>query len=457
MRIEFLGGVGTVTGSRTMLTTRAGRVLVDCGLFQGLKSLRLKNWDQFPVDPKTIQAIFLTHAHLDHSGYLPRIVKEGFRGPIYSSMPTADLCKILLFDSAKLMEEEARYANKRGYSKHTPALPLYESIDVDRTLTLFEPIQVGAPFEAFGLSAEFFKVGHILGACGIRLTGTSAEDAASIVFSGDLGRPHDEVMVSPDAPLESDYLVVESTYGDRRHPPETPLDELANCIKDAMQSGGVLLIPAFTVGRAQQLLYAIARLKKEKRIPAIPVHVDSPMATDVTELYMKSTGFHRLGPDECVEMLRDEVRFVRTPEDSKKLDEAGSARIIVSASGMATGGRVLHHLHALAGDARNTILFAGFQAAGTRGAALVSGIDEIKIHGQYIKVIARVKNLGSFSAHADCDETLSWLAARPKNKALKRIFVNHGEPSAADALRRRITERFGWECAIPNIGDAWEL
>jgi metallo-beta-lactamase family protein len=457
MRVEFLGGVGTVTGSRTMLTTRVGRVLVDCGLFQGLKSLRLKNWDQFPVNPKSIQAIFLTHAHLDHSGYLPRMVKEGFRGPIYCSMPTADLCKILLFDSAKLMEEEARYANKRGYSKHAPALPLYESTDVERTLTLFEPIQVDAPIEAFGMRADFFKVGHILGACGIRLSETTQEGAISIVFSGDLGRPHDDVMVAPDAPLESDYLVVESTYGDRRHPQETPIEELANCISEALLSGGVLLIPAFTVGRAQQLLYAIARLKKEKRIPAIPVHVDSPMATDVTELYLKSTGFHRMGPEECVEMLRDEVRFVRSPEDSKKLDEAGPARIIISASGMATGGRVLHHLHALASDKRNTILFAGFQAAGTRGAALVSGVDEVKIHGQYIKIRAKVKNLGSFSAHADYEETMSWLATRPKGKPLKRIFVNHGEPSAADALRRRISERFGWECSLPNIGDAWEL
>jgi len=264
-------------------------------------------------------------------------------------------------------------------------------------------------------------------------------------------------MISPFAPPESDYLVVESTYGDRRHPARGSGDELADCIDDAIKAGGVLLIPAFTVGRAQQLLYNIAKLKMEKRVPDIPVYLDSPMATDVTELYMKHTDFHRLSPEDCLKMLRDDVRFVRTPEESKKLDEVGPSKIIISASGMATGGRVLHHLHALAGDPRNIILFAGFQAAGTRGASLVAGVDEVKIHGEYVKVRAQVRNLMAFSAHADADEMLSWLAARPRTTPLKRIFVTHGEPSASDALRRRITERFGWDCAVPEYRDSWEL
>jgi metallo-beta-lactamase family protein len=454
MQIEFLGASGTVTGSRTMLSWGAENALVDCGLFQGLKSLRLKNWEPFPVDVKSIKAIFLTHAHLDHSGYLPRFVKEGFRGPVFCSMPTADLCKILLFDSAKLMEEEARYANKRGFSKHTPALPLYDSDDVERALTSIEPVDIHQPLHFNGLRADFFKVGHILGACGIRL----ADNDTSVLFSGDLGRPRDEVMIDPEPPLSSDYMVIESTYGDRLHPRTRAEDELALSINEVAQTGGVLLIPAFTVGRAQQLLYTIAKLKIENRVVNLPVYLDSPMATDVTELYMKHSRFHRLTPEQCIKYLRDDVHFVRTPEESKKLDETGlGARIIISASGMATGGRVLHHLGALGGDERNVILFAGFQAAGTRGAALVSGAEEIKLHGQYFKIHAKVKNLGSFSAHADYEETLSWLATRPKEQELKRIFLNHGEPNASDALRRRIEERFNWNCTIPEMGDRFRL
>jgi len=452
MKLQFLGGTGTVTGSKYLVQSGNARVLVDCGLFQGLKQLRLRNWAELPFDPTSLAAVVLTHAHLDHSGYLPLLVKSGFRGPIHCTPATYELCKLLLTDSGHLQEEDAEYANRHGFSKHKPALPLYTEEDAEKCLRFFEPVGIDREFElATGWRAQLQPAGHILGACSAQLTDASGR----LVFSGDLGRPHDPIMVAPRALDAADFLVVESTYGDRLHPAGDPCDELEPIITRTIRRGGVLVVPSFAVGRAQALLYCIHRLKAQGRIPAnLPVFLNSPMAVDVTNLYLRFRAEHRLGAEECEAVCRT-AKFVNTVEESKALNARTQPMIIIAASGMATGGRVIHHLKSLAPDERNLILFSGYQAAGTRGAAMLAGAGEVRIHGEDIPVRAEVAALSTLSAHADAAEIVQWLSGF--SAPPRCTFVTHGEPVAADAMRRKIEHAFGWRTLVPELGQAEDL
>ena len=449
--LSFLGAAGTVTGSRYALSSGNATALVDCGLFQGYKGLRLRNWERFPVEPSSLASVVLTHAHIDHSGYLPRLATLGFRGRIHCTQATAELCRILLPDSGRLQEEEAEFANRKGFSRHKPALPLYTEADARRVLDQLEPHPFDALFAAApGLQARFVPAGHILGAASVHI----AWPRGSVLFSGDLGRSHDLVMNPPAAPPRSSYVVVESTYGDRLHGDIDPLDAIAPAISRAASRGGVVVIPAFAVGRAQTLMYAMHLLKQARRIPDIPVYLNSPMAANVTGIFHRHRGEHRLSPEECDAMC-SAARMVNTVDESKALNVRHGPMVIISASGMATGGRVLHHLKAFAPDERNMIMLAGFQAAGTRGGALAQGAGEIKIHGEYVPVRAEVVNVDMLSAHADYREILGWLAHL--SPAPRQAFVTHGEPASADAMRRRIAERFGWKCSVPEHGVSVEL
>ncbi len=452
MKLTFLGATGTVTGSKYLLQTGSATILIDCGLFQGYKQLRLRNWEEFPVAPYSIDAVVLTHAHLDHSGYLPLLVREGFRGKIYCSEATFDLCKILLPDSGRLLEEEASHANRHNYSHHAPALPLYTEDDALRALDFFVPIPFGQPHTvATGLTAQLALGGHILGAAIVTLN----DGQRTLTFSGDLGRLNDAIMVEPTLIQRSDYLVLESTYGDRSHDPADPAILLGQTIRETAARGGVTVIPAFAVGRAQSLLYAIHQLKQRGEIPSLlPVYLNSPMATDTTALYRKHRKLHRLSEAECQAMCHA-AKIVNSVEESIALNQKQLPMVIIAASGMATGGRVLHHLKAFAPDSRNTILFAGFQAGGTRGRAMLDGVESIKIHGEYVPLRAQVRQIDNLSAHADGNEILSWLGHF--SAAPKQVFITHGEPAAADTLRRRIKETLHWPCRVPEYKEQVEL
>ncbi len=442
MKLSFLGAAGTVTGSKYLLEVGERRVLVDCGLFQGLKALRLRNWERLPVPPDRIDAVILTHAHLDHSGYLPLLARDGFKGKVYCTSATRDLCSILLPDSGHLQERDAEFANRHGFSKHKPALPLYTEAEATASLRRFSPREFSAPFEIWpGFDVCFRPAGHILGAAfvEIRAGGTT------LVFSGDLGRPGSLTMVDLAPPSQADYLIVESTYGGRSHDPVDPEDRLAVVIERTAGRGGVVLIPTFAVGRAQALLYHLYRLKSTGRIPDLPVFLDSPMAVNASKIFCDHLGAHRLTPDQC-HALCNVAKYVNGVEESKALDRDPMPKVILAASGMATGGRVLHHLKVFAPVARNTILFAGFQAAGTRGAAMVAGAPTIKIHGEQIPIRAEVANLSMLSAHADREEILAWLSRLEKPP--RRIFVTHGEPAAAAALQHDIEHKLGWDCRV---------
>ncbi|RYF36077.1 MAG: MBL fold metallo-hydrolase [Comamonadaceae bacterium] len=415
------------------------------------KQLRLRNWDPFPLDPSTIDAVVLTHAHIDHSGYLPALARQGFKGYVYATEATRDLCALLLPDSGHLQEEDAFYANRHAFSRHHPALPLYTERDGRRVLRRFRPVAFGASFAPIpGLRMHFRGAGHILGAASVH----ASWDGGSILFSGDLGRDHDLLMRPPEPPEAADYVVVESTYGDRLHAEEDPARLLADAVGRTAARGGIVIVPAFAVGRAQALLFLIAELRRTHRIPDVPVFLNSPMAADATEIYHRHRTEHRLDAEQCHRMC-SAARIVNTVEESRALNNLRFPAIIVSASGMATGGRVVHHLKAFAPDHRNTILLAGYQAAGTRGASLVGGAREIKIHGDYVPVRAEVVNLGSLSAHADRRELLAWLDRLPR--APKRVFVTHGEPVAADSLRLGIEEAHRWPCTVAEHLQAVEL
>ncbi len=443
MLLRFLGAAGTVTGSRLLVEHDGHRVLIDCGMFQGTRELRRRNWEDFPVDPASIDAVVVSHAHLDHIGWLPRLVAEGFAGPIYAAGYTTALAALVLRDAAHLQEEDAEYAARKGYSRHATPRPLYDTADAEKAIAAFSPFEYHVPTEvAPDITVTLRFAGHILGSASVELR---AGDG-TLTVSGDLGRPDHPLLMPPDPPPATDTLVVESTYGERPRP-HTGLDRLAGAVRDCLDGGGVVVIPAFAVDRTELVLKALHELMDAGRVPRVPVWLDSPMATATLDIYRDAiaAGAPELRPLPPDPFGASTLRVARTVEQSKALNEPKDPCVIVSASGMATGGRVVHHLAGLAPDPRNLIVLAGFQVPGTRGRDLLDGATAIKAHGRYIPVRARVLGLDEFSCHADADQLLAWLAAAPRPP--RTCFTVHGEPGAAAALADRIHHELGW-CAV---------
>ena len=467
LSLSFLGAARTVTGSKYLLDTGASRVLFDAGLFQGLKDLRLRNWEDLPVPASSLDAIVLTHAHLDHCGYLPRLVMQGFRGRVFCTPGTQDLCRIVLPDSGRIQEEDAANANRHGFSKHAPALPLYAESDAFRAVSLLQPVGYERPVPvAPGLEAEFLPAGHLLGSAFVRVT----TGHTTVLFGGDLGRYNRPVLPDPVTVPEADYLLVESTYGDRIHDADDDGEALAAVIRETAGRGGKLIIPSFAIGRVEELLYWIARLEEQKRVPVLPVFLDSPMALEALARY--SQRLNELDPElqpadpeegrtrqsgerRVSAFCTTRFRTIESGAESRNLTESRMPAIVISSSGMATGGRVLHHLKRALPDERNTVLLVGFQAAGTRGRALLEGASAVKIHGGEVPVRARVAYVASMSAHADSTEILRWLGGftRPP----RTTFLVHGEPLAMEALAGTIREQLGWRVHMPGLGEVVTL
>jgi metallo-beta-lactamase family protein len=479
--LTFLGAARTVTGSKYLVESNGTRIMVDAGMFQGLKELRLRNWADFPVPPASIEAIVLTHAHLDHCGYLPRLVAQGFKGRIFCTQGTQDLCKIVLPDAGRIQEEDAEYANRRKFSKHSPALPLYREVDAFRAVSQLQPIGYERPVPvAKGIEVEFANAGHLLGSSYVRMK----IDGRTIVFGGDLGRFGRPVLPDPTMAAEADYLLVESTYGDRVHEQDDDGVRLAQIVSDTAKRGGKVIIPAFAIGRVEELLYWVKRLEDEKRIPVLPVFVDSPMAAAALARYTERV--HELDPEMLPEQRDDKAphdraapnndsvrrqrareeremcvfcterfRVIETADESKQLTASKMPAIVISASGMAEGGRVLHHLKAALPNAQNTVLFSGYQGVGTRGRRLVDGEKSVKIHGEWVPVAAAIDRLDSMSAHADSNEIMRWLGGftRPPTQT----FIVHGEPLPQDTLAARIHKELGWAARAPQHGEKVEL
>ena len=453
--IQFLGATGTVTGSKFFVNAGRTRFMVDCGMYQGAKKLRLLNWAPLPVPPASMDEIFITHAHIDHIGMLPVFVRNGFSGPIWATPATVELCEINLNDAAHLQEEDARFANKQGFSKHSPALPLFDSADVERTLPLFKslPYEREHPLDHEG-TLRFRDAGHVLGSAMVEAEIPGKHGPVRIVFSGDLGRANSIILEDPARIGAADYLIVESTYGNRLHPPEEASQEVGQIVRSTASRGGSLIVPAFALGRTQALLYILRELKAEKAIPDLPIYVDSPMAVEITEVFCRHIQdfddearaiFRETG--ECP-ILCPNLHLVRTPDESKKVNEVRYPCVIISGSGMVTGGRILHHLKHRLPDPRNAVLFIGFQTAGTRGQLIRDGAKEIKIHGEMVPVRARVLSMESFSRHADSNEILQWLSAFQKPP--KTTYIVHGEPNASAALADLIRQKLGWSTHIPD-------
>ena len=442
--LRFLGAAGTVTGSRYLIEAGPRRILIDCGLFQGFKTLRARNRRPFPARPSGIDTVLLTHAHLDHTGYLPALIRSGYAGRIICTEATAELCGLILPDSGHLQEEEARYAARKGFSKHKKPAPLYTEKDARAALERFDPVGFGRRIDlGEDIAATFLPAGHLLGAAQIRL-----EIAERVVhFSGDLGHDPDPLMRPPDSFEGADVLVCESTYGNRSHPDVDPEAEIAPVLKRTFARGGAVLIPSFAVGRAQSLMYHVAKLMARGEIPRVPVYLNSPMSVDATEIYHRHHDEHHVPWEDCQAMFRIAER-VHTVEQSKALNTRHGPMIIISASGMLTGGRILHHLVSFGPDRRNTILLSGFQAGGTRGAALAEGARQLRMFGREFPIEAEVVQLQSFSGHADADEILRWLGGAKRPPAM--TYVTHGEPSASDALRSRIEHELGWSARAPE-------
>jgi len=458
--LSFWGAAGTVTGSKYLIETDRAGVLIDCGLFQGGHELRDRNWQEPPFDAASLKAIIITHAHIDHTGYLPRVVRHGFRGPIYCSRGTSDLLKILLPDSARLQEEEADYRNRHKLTKHLPALPLYTEQDAKQTLELIQVVENNgqAINVANGITAQFRIAGHILGSSHVLIK--LEESGAQILFSGDLGKYDQPIIRDPVAPPACDYLLIESTYGDRLHDTEQPKDALERIIKNAAARNSVVLIPAFAVGRAQEIVYLIRELEDENKIPVVPVIVDSPMAAAATQAYAART--EEQDEDYALALKRSptplrthSMTTATSREDSKRLNSAQGARVIISASGMMNGGRVLHHALRILPDENASVVFVGYQAVGTLGRRVADGEKEVKVLGQWIPVRCAIEKIGGYSAHADWKEVIRWLEAMPS--APKRVFVIHGEPEAAEAMGRHIRDRFGWQVEVPTYGERFAL
>ena len=456
-KITFLGAAGTVTGSKYLVEAEGKRLLVDCGLFEGSRELKQRNWDRLTVDPATIDWVLLTHAHIDHTGYIPRLVRSGYRGPIYANIATHELCTLLLPDSAHLQEEDTRYAVKKGYSRHKPPLPLYTVAESQTALQQFREIPSN---DAFKISPQFsvlpHDAGHILGATWLELTITENGKQTLVVFSGDVGRYDQPILKDPESPTRADFLLCESTYGDREHETGSVMDALADVVNGTMKRGGALVIPAFAVDRTQLLLYYLHGLCVQKRIPRLPIYLDSPMAINTTDIYVRHKADHDLKPQADLDPLNiHEIHMTRTVEDSKKINDVVAPCIIVSASGMITGGRVLHHLAHRLPDSRSCVLLVGYQAEGSGGRALLNGAKFLRIHGQEVPVRAQVVELGQLSAHAGKSELLRWLSgiqAPPK-----RTFMVHGEPSGLTSLRDAIVAQRGWPVTIPDYLQSFDL
>lgn len=446
-----LGGAGTVTGSKHLLSLGDKRILIDCGVFQGLKNLRELNWAPLPIAASRIDAVILTHAHLDHSGYLPKLVRDGFGGRIHATAATCDVAELILKDSGHLNEKDAEYANRKGFTKHKPALPLYSLRDAERSLEFFTPVPFSQPIELIGgVTLTFRHAGHILGAAIADITWAGQR----IVFSGDLGRYNDALLPDPESVSDADYIVIESTYGNRLHDPTDATEALGKIVERTIHRGGTVVIPAFAVGRAQSLLHHLWKLRSAGRLANVPIYLDSPMAIDATDLLHAHRADHRLTPEEC-SAICSIATYTRDVEASKAISANPYPKVVISASGMATGGRVLHHLKAFASDNRHTILFAGFQAAGTRGRAMLEGAREIKIHGAWLPVRAEVADLSMLSAHADANELMRWLSGF--HRAPSRVFIVHGEEQAAEALRIRIDRELAWNAVVPRRGQVFSL
>jgi metallo-beta-lactamase family protein len=464
--LSFWGGVGTVTGSKYLVESGGSRVLVDCGLFQGLRELRERNWEDPPFEPGSLDAVVITHAHVDHTAYLPRLIRLGFKGPVFCSKGTSDLLKLLLPDSARLQEEEAEYRNRKGLTRHQPALPLYTEQDARESIKLIRTCpNTGEPTEvAEGVRASFHIAGHILGSSLVLLELDGAGDDGKgrrVLFSGDLGHYDQPIIRDPVAPPACDYMLVESTYGDRLHDPEDPKVALARVINEAVGRGGPLLVPAFAVGRTQELLYHIRELEDEGRIPILPVRVDSPMAAAATQIYSRNRDEHDEEYASVIEQNRHPLRTrsmvtASTREESKRLNEEKGTRIIISASGMMTGGRVLHHARRILPDERATVLFVGYQAAGTTGRKVLDGSRFVRVMKEDVAVRCHVERIGGLSAHADWKEVLRWLEPL-KETPPRRSFTTHGEPEAAAAMAGHIHEHFGWRVDAPEYGQTVEL
>lgn len=457
--LSFHGAAQTVTGSKYLLQADGARVLIDCGMFQGLKELRLRNWEPTRFDVHQLDAIVLTHAHLDHVGYLPRVVNQGYHGPIYCTPATAELCEIILLDSAKIQEADAEYANKKGFSKHVPAFPLYDGRDVESTMKLFRTKLREVWFSpAEPIWVRYHDAGHLLGSNMIEVEIRNQNPPLRVLFSGDVGRYDGPLYHDPTPPPECDYLICESTYGNRDHPESDMLEALTGVVNRSVERGGLMLVAAFAVGRSQQLIYLLQVLKKQKRIPDLPIYLDSPMACNATNIYREYSEDHDLSEGELDHdrpvLDGPRVFLCRKPSESKALNRLPGPGIIIASSGMMTGGRIVHHLKHRLTDSKTTIVLGGYMAAGTRGRLLQDGAESIRMHGQDVEVRATIEKIPGLSGHADRSGLLRWLKPLPKPR---KVFLTHGEPDSSESLAKELTASHDWDVHVPALGETQEL